>query len=298
MVVTAVALAALLTGCGAEDDPTVVTVGVGSTSEQQLLAALTVVALDHADIETQLATDLGGTVGLRREALRGSVDLFWDYTAAAWALGLRQQSPPADAEESFERVREADLRRNDLVWLPPTDANATLALFVDAEAVKEDQAASMDWLARELSGQERTLCVDADFRERPGGLTDLAEVYPMDLDRVEVVEADEHEAINGVAEGRCFAGLGTATSGEAQAAGLVRVRDDIGVFPAFVVAPVAREGALQHEPGLASALEPVTDLLDTTTLARLNAETLDATGIEDRRAVARRELAPHLDSES
>lgn len=287
----------LLGGCGAEDDPGVVTVGVGSTSEQQLLAALTVVALDHADIETQLAMDLGGTVGLRREALRGSVDLFWGYTAAAWALGLRQQSPPADPEESFQRVREADLRRNDLVWLPPSDANATLALFVDAEALGENQPASMDWLARELSGQERTLCVDPDFRQRPGGLRDLAEVYPMDLDRVKVVEADESEAITGVAEGRCFAGLATATSGEARAAGLVRVRDDLGVFPAFVVAPVARKDALQDEPRLASALEPVTELLDTATLARLNAETHDAPGIEERRAVARRALEPHLEAE-
>lgn len=287
----------LLAGCGTEDDPDVVTVGVGSTSEQQVLAALTVVALDHAGIETQLAMDLGGTVGLRRETLRGSVDLFWGYTAAAWALGLRQQSPPADPEESFERVREADLRRNDLVWLQPSDANATLALFVDADAVDEDQAASMDWLARELSGQERTLCVDPDFRERPGGLADLAEVYPMDLDRVEVVEADERAAISGVAEGRCFAGLATATSGEAQAAGLVRVRDDIGVFPAFVVSPVVREDSLQQEPRLAAALEPVTELLDTATLARLNAETLEAEGMEERRAVARRELGPYLDNE-
>lgn len=291
---TAVALAVLATGCGADDERDVVTVGAGSTSEQQVLAALTVVALDHADIDTQLALDLGGTIGLRREALRGSVDLYWDYTAAAWALGLRQQSPPADPEESFERVREADLRRNDLVWLEPSDANATLALFVDEEALGEDQAASMDWLARELSGQERTLCVDSDFRQRSGGLTDLAEVYPMDLDRVEVIEADESEAIRGVAEGRCFAGLGTATSGEAQAAGLVRVHDDLGVFPAFVVAPVAREGALQRQPRLASALEPITDLLDTATLARLNAETLEAESFEERRAVARRELAPYL----
>lgn len=297
--VVALAGAALLAGCSAGDDnvdPDAVTVGVGSTAEQQVLAALTVVALEEAGIATELEVDLGGTVGLRREALRGTVDVYWDYTAAAWALGLRQQSPPSDPEESYERVRQEDRTRNDLIWLEPTQADATLALFVDGDVVDGDQPPSMDWLAAELSGEQRTLCVDVDFRDRPGGLYDLAEVYPMELDRVGLVDATEEEAIALVAEGECFAGLATTTSGEAYAQGLVPVTDDLGVFPAFVVAPVAREAVIEQNPAIEAALEPVIELLDTTTLARLNAEARDADSAEARRELARRELAEHLSS--
>lgn len=296
-VAAALAAVALLAACGQENQPDAVTVGVGSTTEQRLLAALSVVALEEAGIDYEVATDLGGTVGLRREALRGAIDVYWDYTASAWAQGLNQESPPADPHESFERVQEADRRRNDLVWLPPSEANATLALFVDAEAVGEEQSPTMDWLAGELSAQQRTLCVDPAFRDRSGGLADLTEVYPMDLERVRVREADEAEAIDGVATGRCFAGLATATSGEARAAGLVRITDNLGVFPAFVVAPVVRERALERTPAIRSALEPVTQLLDTSTLARLNAATLEAETASERRALARRELADHLDDQ-
>ncbi|HEY8339010.1 MAG TPA: glycine betaine ABC transporter substrate-binding protein, partial [Egibacteraceae bacterium] len=54
-----------------------IVVGVGSTVEQRVLAALTVAALDDAGVTVEARTGLGGTVGLRREALGGEIDLFW-----------------------------------------------------------------------------------------------------------------------------------------------------------------------------------------------------------------------------
>ncbi|HVM15458.1 MAG TPA: glycine betaine ABC transporter substrate-binding protein [Egibacteraceae bacterium] len=251
--------------------PTVV-VGVGSSDEQRLLAALSIVALDRAGLTPEIRPDLGATVDLRREAMRTNIDVFWDYTGAAWALGLHQQTPPADPTESYERVRRADEERG-LVWLEPTEANATLALFVAESAVPDDESATLSWLSRGLSGQR--LCADRDFIHRPGGLEDLARAYAFNLDEVELVAAGEEEAIEQVADGRCYAGLATATSGAARQAGLVALTDDLVVFPAFVIVPVARERALERVPEIAEAFEPVVALLDTGRLAALNAEVAD-----------------------
>ncbi|HVL99064.1 MAG TPA: glycine betaine ABC transporter substrate-binding protein [Egibacteraceae bacterium] len=248
--------------------PTVV-VGVGSTDEQRLLAALSIVALDRAGLAPEIRADLGSTVDLRREAIRGNIDLFWDYTGAAWALGLHQQTPPADPTESYERVRRADEERN-LTWLEPAAANATLALFVRESQLPADEPATLSWLSRGLSGQR--LCADRDFIRRPGGLADLARAYAFNVDDVELVAADEQQAIEQVADGSCYAGLATATSGAARRAGLVPVSDDLVVFPAFVVAPVARSRTLERAPEVAAALAPVVALLDTDRLARLNGE--------------------------
>lgn len=259
-------------GCLRQAEPRVVVLGVGSTSEQRMLAALTVVALDRAGIAVEARPDLGGTVGLRREALRGNIDLWWDYTGAAWALGMGEQAPPADAEESYQRVRRADEDR-DLVWLEPSSADATLALFVRAADLPPEGAPrGMSWLAGVLSGGQARLCADADFARRRGGLDALAEAYAIDLERLPVAAADEPTAIRRVAEGACFAGLATATSGEARAAGLLPVADELGVFPAFVVAPVARAAALERHPGLAGALAPLVAVLDTRALGELNRE--------------------------
>jgi osmoprotectant transport system substrate-binding protein len=253
--------------------PTLV-LGVGSTGEQRLLAALTVVALDRQGVNVDVRGDLGGTVGLRRQAARDTIDLFWDYTGAAWSLGLGQEFPPADPEESFQRVAQADLE-NGLVWLGPTAANATLALFVREEDFPpEGQPRGMSrWLATVLSSGGVRLCADPDFLARPQGLGALAEVYFIDLNRLGLVSAAEEQAIERAAAGDCFAALATATSGAARNAGLVRVPDDlpVPVFPpAFVVAPVARAAVLD-ELDLATHLEPVVGRLDTETLGRLNA---------------------------
>ena len=268
-------VALVATGCRTADAAPALVIGVGSTDEQRVLAALAAEALRREDIPVEVRMDLGGTLGLRREALADQIDLFWDYTGAAWALGLREAAPPADPVESWERVREADERRG-LRWLEPTNANATLALFVRATDLPADAAQrDMGWLAGELSGGRRRLCADADFIARDGGLRALAAEYGIDASRLPKRAAGEAEAVAAVRDGDCFAGLATATSGDARTSGLVPVADELRVFPAFLVAPVARAGSPADEAAVAAALEPVTAAVDTATLAGLNARAVD-----------------------
>jgi osmoprotectant transport system substrate-binding protein len=269
-VVVMVALTVALGGCDrpAAGDSGAVVVGSGSTVEQQLLSALAADLLEEGGFAVEVRMVEGGTVALRRDAIRGHIDVFWDYTGAAWALGLGEHAPPADPQESYERVSRAD-EGSGLVWLAPTAANATLALFV-----RSDEPRDLTWLAGVLSSGDERLCADPDFISRPGGLDALAaaDAYAIDLGRLDVVAGEEDEAIEGVAEGRCFAGLATATSGAARLAGLQPVADDLTIFPAFIIAPVVREAALETHPRLAAVIERLAPAIDTATLAALNAE--------------------------
>lgn len=274
LVAVAVGLAAVGAGvsayAGAGGEPAVV-IGAGSTDEQRVLAALTAQVLERSDVPVEIRPDLGGSRGLRRQALAAQIDLFWDYTGAAWTLGLREAAPPADPVESWERVRQADQDQG-LRWLAASAANATFALVVREEDLPQAQARrSVGWLAGELSSGRHRLCADADFIARADGLPSLAAEYGIDTVGMPVVAATEAEAIAAVRDGRCFAGLATATSGEAHAADLVPVADELRVFPAFVVAPVARSGSPADRPAVVEALRVVTGVLDTSTLARLNA---------------------------
>lgn len=275
MVGWVVAAVVVLAACaGEEADADVVTVAIGPGVEGQVLAALAAVALDAHNVEVVVVGDVGGTIELRRELLNGRVDIGWDYTGAAWSLGMGQQAPPTDPAESFDRVAEAD-RTEGLTWLGPTAADATLALFVRAEDVPGADAPTMTWLAGQLSGGEWGLCIDPDFRDQPDGLDALADEYTIDRTRLEpqLVAVGEEEAVAGVADGTCRAGLGTATSGPARSAGLVSVVDDRRVFPAFVVAPVVRTATLDAYPEVADVLAEVVALIDTDSLAELNAAT-------------------------
>lgn len=269
-------LGVVLAGCvrGEEAVEPRVVVGVGSTTEQRVLAALTVQVLSQKGMHPVVETDLGGTVGLRRAAISGDIDVFWDYTGAAWALGMGQQAPPSDPQESFSRVSRAD-ERNGLTWLPPSAANATLALFVRRKDLpEENRPRGLSWLAGVLSAGDRHLCADGEFITRSGGLEALASAYAIDLERLTAasIPADEQAAIDGVASRRCFAALATATSGEALRKGLVPVTDDLMVFPAFTVAAVARTQRLEAVAALAPAVATVTRALDSAALAAMNAQ--------------------------
>jgi len=276
----------------AQMEPTVV-VGVGSTREQAVLAALTVVALEDAGMRATLVDEgFDGTLDLRSAARRGDIDLFWDYTGAAWALGLRQEAPPSAPRESYERVAQEDARRNDFIWLdPPTEANATLAFFVrNSPDLPPPEGRTLSWLAGRSADPAFSFCADPAFIEREGGLEALAAAYSINFEQVVKMSAPEKQAIEDVAAGRCFAGLGTATSGIARDANLVPLTDDLMVLPAFVVGPVVREAVLEETPGLQEALSEVVDILDSTEkLALLNAA---VEGGADPRTVAEQALHP------
>jgi osmoprotectant transport system substrate-binding protein len=263
-------VATVLAGCSPAGASPAVVIGAGATDEQRLLAALTREALQREGVPVEVVADLGGTPGLRRQALADQIDLFWDYTGAAWSLGLREPAPPADPLDSWERVRQAD-RDQGLRWLEPTAANATFALAVRRDDLPDAGRRDLGWLAGELSGGDRRLCADRDFITRADGLASLAAEYGIDLTALPTRAASEEQAVAAVRDGECFAGLVTATSGAARAAGLVPVADELRVFPAFVVAPVVREGSPAGAPAVVRALRGVARSLDTATLAALNA---------------------------
>lgn len=249
-----------------------VVIGEGATSEQRVLGALARETIRREGVPVEVRDGATGTRGLRRQALADQIDLYWDYTGAAWTLGMREPAPPADPAESWERVARADDGRG-LRWLAPSAANATLALVVRADDLPEPGAPrDMGWLAGELSSGRYRLCADPDFVARPDGLASLAAEYGIDTAGMPRRTTDEAGAIAAVAAGECFAGLATATSGEARAADLVPVADELRVFPAFVIAPVVREGSPADRPAVVAALERITAALDTTTMARLNAQ--------------------------
>ena len=273
--VVTVAVGGMASACAEAGVAPRVVIGAGATAEQQLLAAIAHESVRRAGVPVEVRDGLGGTTGLRRQALADQVDLYWDYTGAAWTLGLRETAPPADPLESWERVREADADQG-LRWLEASGANATFALVVRrADLPPPNGQRGMGWLAGELSSGTRRLCADPDFLKRADGLPSLAAEYAIDTAGMPRRAASEDEAISAVRAGDCFAGLATATSGVARAADLVPVEDELRVFPAFVVAPVVREGSPADRPPVVVALRWVTAALDTSTLAQLNAQVVD-----------------------
>jgi osmoprotectant transport system substrate-binding protein len=86
-----------------------------------------------------------------------------------------------------------------------------------------------------------------------------------------VIPATPAEAVLAVAAGECVAGLTSTTDGAAWLLGLTPLRDDLGVFPAFVVAVQIRNDLRIRVPDIEELLEPLTRELTTARLGQFNA---------------------------
>lgn len=278
---TAIVAVSTLSACdqpGAADLP--VRVGAGSTTEQQVLAALAVEVLQRDEVAAEITPDLGDTVDVRDDALDGRIDVYWDYSGAAWALSLGLPAPPIDPQESFEVVaaEEAD---NGLTWLGPTQADARLAFFVRAGAVPEGQAGTLSWLAGQLGRTRAALCADEQYLAAASGYSYLVDTYAIAPEQVTTRATGPEEGLNATAAGDCLAALATTTSGLARTLDLVPLTDDLGVFPALVVAPVVVDDGRGARAEVTAALEALAGQLTVGVLADLNAEAVAGTPIDE-----------------
>jgi osmoprotectant transport system substrate-binding protein len=258
-----------------------VRVGVGGDAESLLLGHVAAELVRAHGIEKEVVT-FGHARDARRALNLGEVEVVPMHTGAVWLDQLGWADPPGDPETSFERVRDADERR-DLLWLGPTRANATFTFVV---AAPPDESAALDSLVdlavAANADPEVVLCVDPDFAERPDGLAEVARIYGVSDEVLahQVLAVPSTEAVVGVTRGGCTSGLTTATDGQAWLAGLYPLSDPQRTFPAFVVAPVVSREATESHPSLREALEPFGPDLTTDRLAAWNGRVIAGEGVD------------------
>lgn len=287
------------TGGGPDADPPL-RVAASDDAEATLLGHVIVALLDAEDIAAEVRpyTDARDA----QQALElGAVDLRLGYTGEAWLETLGRADPPGDPEASFGPVRRHGERRG-IVWLPPRfteevegpPANATFAFAVAGSPSPDADLRTVSQLAARLSERpDASVCVDREFGTRPDGLRAVLEAYRVRTDR-QFLAATPDEAVAGVAAGDCLAGLTTATDGQAGAAGLQLLVDDLGVFPAFVPAVQVREEVLLDRPEVGEALAPLGEELTSALLRGYNARLVAGEPVELVALEAAQELRSRL----
>ena len=287
LVVATVVVAGACQPVAEEAPPTGVSpvrIGTGEEAESRLLARVMAELLGGADVPAEVV-ELADASDARRALELGDVDVVPAYTGEAWLEVLNRADPPSDQATSLARVAEAD-EAIGLVWLRPPiagegltapPADATFAFVVDDDGPHAD-VTTMSQLATRL-GQltAPVLCVDPAFAEREDGLPVVLDAYSIAPDSVERLGTTPAEAVLGVAAGDCDAGLTSATDGTAWAFGQRPLVDDLGVFPAFVVAPVVDADDVDR---VEAALRPLTQGLTTARLGRWNARVVQGEPLE------------------
>ncbi len=115
-----------------------VVVGSKEFTEQLILGQITILALQNAGFEVEDNTGLGGTEVARSALENGEIDMYWEYTGTGWLVALEHEEAITDSDEAYQKVKEEDLEKNNLVWLPYAPFNNTYTIMmrgVDAEAL-------------------------------------------------------------------------------------------------------------------------------------------------------------------
>ncbi|GGU13969.1 glycine betaine ABC transporter substrate-binding protein [Nocardioides albus] len=252
-------------------------VGSKNFTEQILLGKMTVILLKSAGAEVQDLTNIPGSAAAREAQLAGQVEITWEYTGTAWLTYLNNAKPIPDERKQYVATRDADLRENDLVWLPPAPLNNTYTMAISAESAKKYGITKLSEMSK-VPPAERTFCVESEFTNRPDGLEGMLETYglplgsPQGIPRKNLRTLQTGAIYDATAKGQCTFGEVFTTDGRIEALDLTALEDDRSFFPKYNAAVVLPEQLLEKHPELEKLFEPVSAMLTNEVIAGLNAE--------------------------
>ena len=259
-----------------------VTVGSKNFTEQLILGKIAVLALRAAGFQVTDSTNIPGSVAAREGQLAGDTDMQWEYTGTAWVVYMGQQGIP-DQRKQWQAVHDADLD-NGLTWLPPAPMNNTYGFAMGPDAAAELGITALSEI-KDLPVEERTFCVESEFRSRDDGLEPLLEHYGIPLDSPDGVPSDNVRVMDtgaiyaATASGACNFGEIFTTDGRILALDLTVLEDDEAYFPSYNVAPYLSTELVEDFPRVAEVFEQITPLLTDELLIELNAR-VDVDGEE------------------
>jgi osmoprotectant transport system substrate-binding protein len=251
-----------------------ISVGSKNFTEQLLLGKIAVILLQSAGADVEDLTNIPGSASARAAQLEGQVDMEWEYTGTAWISYLGHENAIPNEQKQFQAVKEEDLAKNDLVWLPPAPMNNTYGFATPRETAEKLGVSKLSDLAS-LPTEELTFCVESEFANRNDGFQPMLKTYDIPLGSA--VPRDNVKTLNTGAiyaatdQGLCNFGEIFTTDGRIKALDLVVLKDDRNFFPAYNVAPVIRKEVLEKYPQLRDLFNPVTAKLTDETLIDLNA---------------------------
>lgn len=275
--VIAFMLGLLLAG-GSAQAADAVRVGSKLDSESGLLGTMILQMLEANGIPTENKIQLGPTKIVRSALLAGEIDIYPEYTGnGAFFFNIDSDPVWKNAGAGYEKVRQLDREKNNVVWLKPAPANNTWAIAVRKDVAAPNGLASMEDFAKWVSGGGKAkIAASAEFVESPAALPSFQGTYGFALKPEQILVlagGDTAATIRAAAEGT--SGVNTAmvygTDGAISALDLVVMADTKGAQMVYEPAPTVRAAVLDKHPKIKEALEPVFASLNAETLRTLNA---------------------------
>ncbi|RKP48752.1 quaternary ammonium transporter [Cohnella endophytica] len=267
-----VALATTLAACGkdktSKSDLTI-TVGSKDNTENNLIGEMYALILEDMGIKVKRQLSLGGTAPTFEALKKGDLDLYPEYTGTGLGVMLEQKEPEKDSAKALEKVREGFKKWN-LEWLNPASENATYGFAMKKETAEKYGILTYSDLA--AHSQDLVLSYPQEFDVREDGIPGLQKVFAdkggfkfkkqFQIDyslRYKPLENNESDVT-----------VSVGTDGQIAGMGLQLLKDDVGFFPVYNVAPLIRKEKLDAEPKIKDRLDALAPLLTDAAVQTMN----------------------------
>jgi osmoprotectant transport system substrate-binding protein len=271
----------VLSGCGdggpaAAKGP--VTVGSKIDTEGSLLAQMIILMLRDNGFDVVDKSQFGTTSVVRKAITSGEIDIYPEYTGNGAFFFDEADSPIwKDSQQGYERVKQLDKEKNNVVWLTPAPANNTWAIAVPKPLADREKLKSLDDFAAYVNrGGTVKLIGSEEFVTSAAALPAFQQAYGFTLKESQLLvvqSGDTAQTEKAASQGTdgVNAAMAYGTDGGLSAFGLVVLSDPRGVQPVYEPAPIVRGPVYDRNPEIGTILEPVFKSLDLVTLQTLNA---------------------------
>ncbi|WP_141014052.1 glycine betaine ABC transporter substrate-binding protein [Nocardioides sambongensis] len=255
-----------------------IAVGSKNFSENIILGKIALIMLKAAGAEVTDLTNIPGSTAARQAEVEGQIDAMWEYTGTGWINYLGHDKPIPDEQEQYQEVRDEDLEKNDLVWLPPAPMNNTYGFAITRESVDKYGIKTLSDI-KKLPKAEQTYCVETEFTNRPDGLPGMLKTYGLSASDDQLKIFQTGAIYDATDRGECVLGEVFTTDGRILALDLTVLEDDKEYFPKYNVSLVLREELYEEYPQIEDLMAPVTEKLTDEELIAMNAQ-VDVDGKE------------------
>lgn len=243
-----------------------VRVGSKDFAEDITVAEIYAAALERANIPVERHMNLGSTQIATAAMQRGDIDLYPEYTGTALIDVLHLQ-PLRSAQQIFTTVKSAYEQRYRITWLAPSPMNDSQALAVTQAVAQRYNLRTLTQCSK-LAAQLR-LATIPEFLTRADALPGLQKFYGgfhFKSNPTYEIGLQYQALVNGDAD------VATAFTTDSQIGteNLIVLQDDRDFWPAYNIAPVVRQSALNTHPQIAAVLDRVSPLLTDTAVRQLN----------------------------
>ncbi len=248
-------------------------------TEGALLGNMIYYALKYHGLNVENKTGLGATNILRRAIKSGEIDIYPEYTGnGAYFFPYLNKAIFKNFKKGYEAVKREDLKKNNIVWLTPANANNTWALATREEFAKKHKIYSLGDFANYVNnGGFVKLACSEEFATRKDALPAFERTYGFKLKRSQLIilsggnTTQTEKALARKTSNVNFA-MAYGTDGSLAALNLVVLKDTKHIEPIYAPTPIIRKRTLSRFPEIAKILKPIFETLNTKTLQALNAK--------------------------